>query len=75
MERRYYIYRRCYVNVKDEKDNNIHCLVYIRNNHNWIEYPSDNYLEALKKNMKTYWNELDTSNQIHIYDNLLVCYS
>lgn len=62
------IYRRCYVDVKDEKNNNIHCLVYIRNNHNWIEYPSNSYLEALKKNMKTYWNELDTSNQINIYD-------
>lgn len=62
------IYRRCYVNVKDDKNNNIHCLVYIRNNHDWIEYPSNDYLEALKKNMKTYWNELDTSNQIHIYD-------
>lgn len=62
------IYRRKYIVVKDSNDENINCIIYQKNNHNWISYPSDEYLEAIKENMKYYWPELDNTNQLFVYD-------
>lgn len=66
------IYRRKYVTVKDSNDNEIPCLTYIKNNHNWISYPSEEYLKAICNNMSEYWTELDDSNKLNIYDNKLM---
>lgn len=66
------VYRRNYITVKDSNDNDIYCVTYIKNNHSWMSYPSDEYLEAIKTNMKKYWPELDASNQLFVYDNNLL---
>jgi len=66
------IYRRKYITVKDINDQSIPCICYIKNNHNWISYPSDEYLNAIKKNLGDFWPELDVSNQIYIYDSKLL---
>ena len=66
------VYRRNYVTVKDSNDNDIRCLTYIKNNHSWMAYPSNEYLEAIKNNMKKYWPELDATNQLYIYDSNLL---
>jgi hypothetical protein len=67
------IYRRSYIKVKNSENQDISCITYIKNNHNWMYYPSDEYLEAIKINMSKYWEELDDSKQLYIYDkNLLL---
>ena len=66
------IYRRKYINVKDSNGNEIQSIVYIKNNHNWISYPSDEYLNAIKENMGDYWPELDDDRKLFIYDNNLM---
>lgn len=62
------IYRRKYIKVKDSNDNFISCLIYVKNKEDWISYPSNEYLNAIKKNISEYWPELDASNQMYIYD-------
>lgn len=66
------IYRRKYIKVKDPNDNYISCIIYVKNKKDWISYPSDEYLNAIKKNISIYWPELDVSNQMYIYDKDLV---
>jgi|TARA_B110000483_G_scaffold234850_1_gene305523 gamma-glutamylcyclotransferase (GGCT)/AIG2-like uncharacterized protein YtfP len=61
-------YRREYITVFDSENNKINCIVYIKNNHNWVMYPSNEYLEAVKKNIIEYWGEL---NELYIYDHNL----
>ena len=65
------LYRREYICANDENNNSINCITYIKNNTNWIKYPSNDYLEAIKNNLNEYWDELDDSNKLHIYDNNL----
>ena len=67
------IYRREYITVRNSDNQNIPCITYIKNNHNWMSYPSNEYLDAVKINMGKYWEELDDSKQLYIYDkNLLL---
>lgn len=66
------IYRRKYVNVIDSNGNKIQSITYIKNNHNWISYPSEEYLRAVKENIQEYWPELDDSNKLFIYNNNLM---
>lgn len=61
-------YRREYITAFDSENNKINCIVYIKNNHNWVMYPSNEYLEAVKKNIMEYWDEL---NELYIYDHNL----
>jgi len=65
-------YRREYITAFDSENNIINCVVYIKNNHNWVMFPSNEYLEAVKKNIMKYWTELDKSNELYIYDNNLI---
>ena len=66
------IYRRKYVNVIDSNGNKIQSITYIKNNHNWMSYPSEEYLRAVKENIQEYWPELDDSNKLFIYNNNLM---
>ena len=66
------IYRRKYVNVIDSNGNKIQSITYIKNNHNWMSYPSEEYLRAVKENIQEYWPELDDSNKLIIYNNNLM---
>ena len=66
------IYRRKYVNIIDSSGKEKQSITYIKNNHNWISYPSDDYLKAVKENIQEYWPELDDSNKLFIYDNNLI---
>lgn len=66
------IYRRKYVNVINSNGKEIQSIVYIKNNHNWISYPSEEYLKAIKENMGDYWPELDDDRKLFIYDNNLM---
>jgi len=65
------LYRRQYIIVKDKDNNDIQCIAYIKNNHKWIEYPSKEYLEAIKSNLIQHWDEYNISqmsNKLTIID-------
>lgn len=66
------LYRREYITVLDDNDNKINCITYMKNNSNWINYPSDEYLEAIKKNLIVHWSDLDESNEILVFDKNLM---
>jgi hypothetical protein len=65
------IYRRKYIDVLDENNNKIQAITYIKNNHNWVSYPSNEYLKAVKNNVQEFWDELDENEELFIYDNNL----
>ncbi len=65
------VYYRKHIKVKNEKNEEISCVVYLRNNTTWVETPSMSYLEAIKKNLLPFWFDLDENNKIIIYDEYL----
>jgi len=65
------LYRRQYIIVKDKDNNDIQSIAYIKNNQKWMEYPSNEYLEAIKSNLIQHWDEYNISsmsNKITIID-------
>ena len=66
------IYRRKYIKIFDEKNNEISAITYVKNNQNWLHYPSSEYLDALKKNIGEFWEDLDELGKLLIYDNQLM---
>ncbi len=56
------LYRRQYIIVKDKDNNDIQCIAYIKNNQKWMEYPSKEYLEAIKSNLIQHWDEYNISS-------------
>ena len=66
------IYRRKYIKIFDENHNEISAITYIKNNQNWLYYPSTEYLQAVKKNVQEFWEELDEFGELLIYDNQLM---
>jgi len=56
------LYRRQYIIVKDKDNNDIQCIAYIKNNQKWMEYPSNEYLEAIKSNLIQHWEEYSISS-------------
>ena len=62
-------YYREHVMIKTEKNELINGIAYIKTNNNWMNFPSNEYLQACYKNIKPFWDDLDGNNSIMIYDN------
>ena len=63
------LYSRKYLTVKDENHNDIKCITYIKNNHEWILPPSEEYLTSIRNHLKQHWDEYKNDlNELYIFD-------
>ena len=62
-------YYREHVKTKTENNELINAIAYIKTDNNWINFPSNEYLQACYKNIKPFCNDLDGNNSIMVYDN------
>ena len=61
------VYRREYIDVCLTDNTKINAIVYIKNNHEWYDYPSITYLEACYNHLVPFWVELDGDHALHVY--------
>ena len=63
------VYSRENVKIKTSNGTILDGIAYVKNDNNWLAYPSNDYLNACYKNIYLFWKDLDGNNTIMIYDN------
>jgi hypothetical protein len=61
------VYRRQYMDAYLVDNTKINVVAYIKNNHDWHDYPSDAYLQACYNHLSPFWPDLDQDQAINIH--------